>query len=94
MAESLGAVRLPTIGTVVSSGTTPDAIFLEFSACEVMFELELLDRQYGESAEVARYTGRSALDEMGFLITTENYLNMQTGHGELTSSYEGVPLRF
>lgn len=94
MAESLDAVCLPTIGAVICSGTTPNAVFLDFSVCEVLFELELLDRQYGETAEVSRYAGRSAIGEMEFLITTENYLNMQSGHGELTASYEGVSLRF
>lgn len=68
--------------------------FLDFLDCEVLFELELLERQYGETSEAARYTGRSALGEMEFLITTENHLNMQIGNGKLTPSYEGVVLRF
>ena len=94
LAESPGAACLPTIGTVISSGTTPDAISLDFLDCEVLFELELLDRQYGERSKVAGYAGRSALGEMEFLIITENYLNMQTGNGKLSPSYEGVTLRF
>lgn len=49
------------------------------------------DRVY---SAVARYTDQSVLGEMEFLITTENYLNMQTGHGELTLLYEGVSLHF
>lgn len=94
LAESLGVACLPTIGTVISSGTTREAIFLDFLDCEVLFELELLERQYGETPEVARYTGRPAFGEMEFLITTENYLNMQIGYGKITPSYEGVALRF
>lgn len=94
MAESPGAACLPTIGTVVRGGATPNAVFLDFTVCEVLVELELLDRRYGETAEVARYAVRPAIEEMEFLITTENYLNMRSGRGELTPSYEGVSPRF
>lgn len=57
MADSLDAVCLPTIGALVRSGTTPNAVFPDFPVCEVLFELELLDRQRGETAEAAKYAG-------------------------------------
>lgn len=94
LAEAVGSTQLPLLSEVVCNGTTPVAITLEFETASIPFRLELIERKYNESSETSAYAAESAYGAMEFLVTIENYLNLQSAHGEMTPSYEGVYLYF